>query len=80
MTNEGECRTCKAAVLWITLEPRNKPHPVNPVPVEGGSIRCTLEGGRRTGRVLPYGARTGKLYMSHFATCPDADKWRGAGS
>ena len=78
--SEGKCRSCQALVLWITLEPRNKPHPVNPVPVEGGSIRVTLEGGKRIGRVLPYGAREGKLYVSHFATCPDADDWRGTGS
>lgn len=78
--SEAKCRSCQALILWITLEPRNKPHPVNPVPIEGGSIRTTLEGGKRTGRVLPYGVRKGKLYVSHFATCPDADDWRGTGS
>ncbi len=78
--DEGTCRSknCKASIVWVTLVTSGKPHPVDPVPSENGTIKVFLEDGRRYGRVLPRDQRRGRLYVSHFATCPDAARFRQA--
>lgn len=76
--DEGVCRSerCKAAILWISLAPSNKPHPVDMIPKLEGTIKVFIEDGRRYGKVLPVDQRRGRLYVSHFATCPDGPSFR----
>jgi len=53
--------------------------PLDVEPAEGGTIRIESGGQRPTAVVLgplELMVETGPLYVSHFATCPDADGFR----
>jgi hypothetical protein len=77
----AQCTSCSVAVLWVKLEPRLSPHPLNVQPSITGNIRM-LGSRRATARVLKKAeleeARTrGELlYTSHFATCAHAAQHR----
>ena len=84
------CRSCEAPVVWAKTE-AGKNMPMDETPVEGdekfwqardpdrplnglfslvrGVARRATDEDRRLRR---------PLYTSHFATCPQADNWRGA--
>lgn len=89
----ANCRSCKAEIIWALTEgAKREPLDAVPVPngnieitgkvkrhLEDGSIEETptvrhLKKGE--GDVLP-GMEPPALYVSHFATCPDAKKWKG---
>lgn len=76
--DEGRCRSCGAPIVWISLLPSAKPHPVDSVPSIDGTIevRRGRETSRRYGKVIPEHERAGRLYVSHFATCPNASSHR----
>jgi hypothetical protein len=68
------CRSCKQQVRWATTE-HGKAIPLDPEPAANGSIR--LRAG--VAIVVPEAERqafAGELYLSHFATCPDAARHR----
>lgn len=79
----SRCRSCNAPVLWVAVGPQGERSrmPLDPDPTDDGNVR--LEG-----RFTPSGAEAAtvlgpleaeledELYLSHFATCPDADEWR----
>lgn len=67
------CRSCGEAILWARTV-NGKPMPLDPEPVRGGNVR--LEKG--TAHVLgPLEADAEpRLYVSHFATCPQAASHR----
>lgn len=68
------CRTCKQRVRWARTE-RGNAIPLDPEPAANGSIR--LDDG--VAFVVPEADRAafaGELYLSHFATCPDAAQHR----
>ena len=68
------CRTCKQPVRWARTE-RGNAIPLDPAPAANGSIR--LRAG--VAIVVPEADRAelaGELYLSHFATCPDAAQHR----
>jgi hypothetical protein len=70
------CRSCSAPIVWIKLTGGRR-MPIDPDPVEGGNIRAWPE--RGTGEVLSATGieqADGPLYVSHFATCPQAGEWR----
>lgn len=73
------CRTCKAPMFWVEMRPSGKKNPLDEQPSEKG---CVLVGGDGTARVLVGGELAAarslgmKLYLSHYATCPDAKQWR----
>jgi hypothetical protein len=80
----GKCRSCGAEIGWIrTKAGKNMPVDAKPIPfvewLEGDTL-VTEEG--ETFRAypsvaLPADAKDVKFaYRSHFATCPQADKWR----
>lgn len=82
---EDECRSCRAKIVWATTE-QGKSMPVDAEPVEGGNVyyldqksspprvrvladpQPTLEEG--------VDSADGLRYVSHFATCPQAEQWR----
>lgn len=74
-----DCDTCHAAIVWTTHERTLRAMPVDVDPSDGANLALTLS---KSGTVfcrvvkpeLAYG-RT-DLHRSHFATCPDAPKWR----
>jgi hypothetical protein len=81
----AKCSSCGADIFWVKLIPSGRRHPVDEKPHEKGSISLTgvSEAGRaEQAVVLGRSARErelndgGLLYMSHFATCPDAANHR----
>lgn len=75
------CRTCGAGMIWTTTAARND-MPVNAAPDVDGTIKLTWGADKLTvhSKVVR-GARIlallrGSLHTSHFATCPQADRWR----
>lgn len=61
----SKCRSCNAEIIWIETK-SGKMMPCDPTPLADG------EG--VLGKVVDDGS--GTLYISHFATCPEADSWR----
>lgn len=78
----AECRTCKAPVIWTTTT-KGRRMPVDAEPVqahEGGSLFRLIEDDDEVlAEYVPASqlAREPDLYVSHFATCPNADAHRG---
>lgn len=81
----SQCTSCGAAILWLKQIPTDKnPDPkANPIDAKGspdGNLVISREDGLyrfATGNEKEIAKNTGKnLYMSHFATCPDRDKFR----
>jgi hypothetical protein len=77
----AECRSCRAPVDWAK-DPAGKLVPVDPGERANGNLAVQEVAGvthvrylRKDG-VLSDGERR---TTSHFATCPQADKWRGRG-
>lgn len=64
------CRSCGASVFWVksTL---GKNMPLNATPERRFVIVTSPDG-------VSY-AQQQDTYVSHFATCPDAAKWRQTG-
>ena len=80
--SEARCRSCGELILWILLGSKDpekpaRPHPVDAVPKLDGNIQLRTEGSKRVGRIIPR-VDGGRLYVSHFATCPNARAHRKA--
>ena len=83
------CRSCDAPILWVVTQ-AGRSMPLDPDPVEGGNVEMTGRYGEtRQGTVVPLvvvhaggeqlaldGVPTAPRYVSHFATCPNADEHR----
>lgn len=84
MSATTACRSCGAAILWVQME-SGKRMPLDATPTEAGTviIRCGPELGRETGHVETKAEAEARraspspvAFTSHFATCPQAGKWR----
>jgi hypothetical protein len=63
-TRQERCRSCHAPIYWIrTLGGKLMP------------VDCAVEGGAPPVHNPPWPALPGRG-VSHFATCPEADRWR----
>lgn len=67
------CRTCSAPVVWAVTEAGRKA-PFDSLTTTKGTH--TVVSGRAT--FVPEAKRSGQLYTSHFATCPQASEHRRA--
>lgn len=71
------CKTCHLAITWTTNVTTGKRMPVDPTPTEAGNIILLAGNDGPESRVLTKAelaarpTRSG-LYVSHFATCPQA--------
>lgn len=85
----GSCRSCHAPVVWV-ITAAGASMPLDPEPVVGGNIEYTGRTRRtRNGGMAPevsYVPTQGSLipedtprYVSHFATCPNAQEHRKRG-
>lgn len=81
----ASCDSCEAPIDWTVTE-AGKRMPVDAGEREDGNVIVTA--GTRNGRpvLLSRAVTGGELPMpgerrttSHFATCPDRDKWRDRG-
>ncbi len=79
----GRCGTCNSRVIW-TLTAAEKRMPVDPDPAtEGNLLLVPSQTGRHVRSIVlrdrgleTAAARGEPLHLSHFATCPQADKHR----
>ena len=61
--DHGQCEACGALLYWVQMASGNR------MPVErGADTRVLVENG--IGRVV-------RCYVSHFAKCPNAERFRG---
>lgn len=69
----SRCRSCGAPILWATtLNSRSIPLDVDPVAeIPRGAFRLV-----GTQSPTAEGVDAGPVYVSHFATCPNADDHR----
>lgn len=81
MTKTATCRSCGAPILW-TATPAGNSIPLDAEPRADGNVRLGWVGGVEVAIVLndpaerAAGQIAGPMFVSHFATCPDADSWR----
>ena len=76
--NYGECRGCKAPVIWAWTE-RGKKMPVDvDVVSEGPRFLLTVRTGQLIAAYVDRHDQRSSIFghTSHFATCPQADKHR----
>ena len=77
------CSSCYRPIIWaITTTAKAMPVDAEP-PTQGGNVDLEHRGAtvKPLARVLGVAAQFGRanLRTSHFATCPDAKKWRSKG-
>lgn len=87
------CLSCSAPITWAITE-RGLPMPVDSEPVEGGTILLShrrvgepptvlYQDPEQIEQLRAQHARSQagplRLFVSHFATCPDARRWRRTG-
>lgn len=83
------CRSCKAPIVFAVTEPGGSWNPLDPDPVEDGNVELVGRDGEFQGKPGAIRCRTltrdevaqiqlvpTPRYRSHFATCPQASKWR----
>lgn len=75
----SKCRSCKAEIMWVTMEKSGKKNPLDAESSLDGNIAIvTIAGNERTARAVKNVEREGllangvPLYKSHFTTCPDS--------
>jgi len=78
-----ECRDCKAKIMFIKIAGKDRTMPVNAESVyyiqkAGGKEKIVTPNGEVLSAELTDNpdVATGIGYISHFATCPNADKFR----
>lgn len=76
------CRSCDARIIWAKTE-AGRPMPLDHTPSPTGTvILLPVGGGRRVARVLAgeeleeYRTANKTLFVTHWATCPDAKEWK----
>ncbi len=80
----ARCRSCGAPIIWARTE-AGKPMPVDADPIDGGNVLLVATGtatpiARSHPAVDPridgLAVEAAPRHTSHFATCPQAGKWR----
>ena len=70
----ASCRSCDAAIEWVTWADSGKAIPLDRGPAPSGNLAAVA------GKVHRYTAEDERLgrerRVSHFATCPDAPRWK----
>lgn len=73
MSTVDHCHSCRAPVVW-SITAKGKRMPLDACPRSDGTFIIDSEGIARKpqlGEDVPF-----LLYVSHFATCPNADRHR----
>lgn len=70
----SQCRSCGADIIW-TITANGKKMPVDAEPAERPQGVFHLDE-RESGEVHSRSAAGELVYLSHFATCPNADQHR----
>ena len=67
------CRSCGQQIVWAFTEPGRR-MPVDAGPHPDGTITLRTVAGEMFAVIDP--GEPGPKHRSHFASCPQADKWR----
>ena len=77
-----KCRACRAPMVWAKTE-NDRSMPLDPLPVEGGNVVVLRDVGTTLivkvlgePSLLDEHASPTVRYVTHFATCPEAGKFR----
>lgn len=72
------CNSCGAEIRWALTAKNGKRMPVDVKPVDDGNLVVEYRNGGDEARPATDADRRVKrpLFKSHFATCPQAQKWR----
>jgi hypothetical protein len=76
------CRSCGAPIIWLTIRPGSRRMPVDAEPSPSGNIIADLDQAMGVVvsaeplRQMKVDTPDEPFYLSHFATCPQADRWR----
>lgn len=73
----SRCRTCGASIIWAVTEHGRK-IPVDAKPIAEGNLVLDEDcfDGLRARHVRDVEGAFEERYMTHFATCAQASKWR----
>ncbi len=73
------CGSCRAAIRWVTTT-NGRSMPIDPDPVDGGNLVLTYPSPGSALAIVVDPEQTmlddPPRYVSHFATCPNADQHR----
>lgn len=79
--NRGTCTSCGAPLLWARTE-NGRPIPLDPEPRDDGNVYVDAHSVAHVSRRGPtagqvaLGFDSGRRYVSHFVTCPQAEEHR----
>lgn len=83
--HHDRCRSCGAPVVFAVGE-SGRENPIEPEPKENGNVRLVEREGQKPLALYDKKDRQltleqmldddGTRYVSHFANCPDAPRWR----
>jgi len=68
------CRSCGAPIVWARHAVTDRVAPIDAEPVEEGNIILDMDSLTYTVGGISY--PPGPRHTNHFATCPDAARWR----
>lgn len=69
---------CGAEIVWAVVDASGKRIPLDPLPIDNGNIAYLSSDTDHVEYVMPGGGlfEERMLFVSHFATCPNADQFR----
>lgn len=80
MRNNGLCRSCGAAIIWLKHKETGKANPIDALPASDGNLFINRDAGlyrQATGEEKEKAIKIKKpMYISHFATCPNSARHR----
>ena len=76
---ETVCKSCAAPIYFAIVDKTRKRIPIDVTPVTNGNI-IFVDGFAHYVTMFDQVGEHDPLFISHFATCKDADKWRKKGS
>ena len=79
MPEQGNCRSCGAALIWIRSDSTGALMPLDASPVENGNVVIKDGVAHVINGSLFEEFMDGLRYRSHFASCPAAQKHRKKG-
>lgn len=77
MTEQAKCRSCGALIIWARTEAGS----LIPLDFEAGKPKANMALIDGVAKAVKKGELfdpvfSGPLYLSHWASCPDREKWR----
>ncbi len=74
LRTDSRCRSCHAPIAWVKMAGTGKSNPLDPEPSPKGNIVVSDLGAAAVGvsEADRLRAEGYSLYLSHFATCPNA--------